>query len=970
MIYRIYKTPIYRALESESVDANESTLDEEIKRLKLKVKLISDEHRKIEEVYARKEDITNTLIRLNQESPKIDNELKEIDDKIKTNKESRESDANSIDDSPDNFKIERFKEKYKDFFEKITDDDLIQSQHSCAQFVVFFENYSDIVAQYIHSANNFISKNNIEDSEFDEAKKTLKDLLNLYQDNFLGDDNDKKFNLIIKGLNPSNFNEIANLLKKHYNYDDPLDGSIEKNSFNSIIKALDSYSNEYLIAYSDQFQDALLKKEVLDGLRFLSQKLQKTFDDFQPTTNNNQIISDNLLKIETESKKTKIVQEIAKINQELKDLEPEINEYKGIREKTKNDLNQDLGDYNSKKRLKAQENLFDDATKNIVINSNESLEEYLSHLKIQEDANAKKITFNKIKVDPSSAHELKFGNAKLVDFGYFDVNNSKKNQRVFYGNQDIIANDSIDEYRNQLARKLALYNSLKNKIKASSTLELPEIDYSTDTKIGDIDKKICELLIIANNDLFPTDPSFAIDKYFLDLAQDYSNLNLQELKDLNKKFFKLHDQDSWTNDEFKVSFGNLELSLPRKADEFFDHAKIMMQNEALKHDQDADFVKNAFVKDEYLDDYRFYKTLNTESVKQQKFRVKFSRNSDSSNHAQVSVDISGKYDSSLDVINICLDKDRDIFRQILLKNDGSRMPIIESTSYVIKKNGKMHKIDLDKKSYSIQEGKLTDIDKIDIDKVIKREEISLNLNGKKYIFRGRDGVEIAGKNRTSSLTSSVTNPDKFENFLESKSKNAKLHHQLDSDNNHGIFIKNSQEAEIIVATPKTMLKSSKNITVKIIEDHKIGSLERDGINFEIHAIKLANENKYKLFLKKSDETFEEYQNFKKTHKVEFGKDKIQLNSKLLSAKEAEKTPSPSRFPMSKFPTNLGFGPNLQNEENFNFKVQSQKAIKSVKLSFKNDGSYSFIESQEREFIPSPTISPNSTRGNRATSVAI
>ena len=72
----------------------------------------------------------------------------------------------------------------------------------------------------------------------------------------------------------------------------------------------------------------------------------------------------------------------------------------------------------------------------------------------------------------------------------------------------------------------------------------------------------------------------------------------------------------------------------------------MMQNEALKHDQDADFVKNAFVKDEYLDDYRFYKTLNTESVKQQKFRVKFSRNSDSSNHAQVSVDISGKYDSS------------------------------------------------------------------------------------------------------------------------------------------------------------------------------------------------------------------------------------------------------------------------------------------------------------------------------------
>ena len=65
-------------------------------------------------------------------------------------------------------------------------------------------------------------------------------------------------------------------MKQHYNYDDPLDGSIEKNSFNSIIKALDSYSNEYLFAYSDQFQDALLKKEVLDGLRFLSQKLQKT----------------------------------------------------------------------------------------------------------------------------------------------------------------------------------------------------------------------------------------------------------------------------------------------------------------------------------------------------------------------------------------------------------------------------------------------------------------------------------------------------------------------------------------------------------------------------------------------------------------------------------------------------------------------------------------------------------------------
>jgi hypothetical protein len=134
-----------------------------------------------------------------------------------------------------------------------------------------------------------------------------------------------------------------------------------------------------------------------------------------------------------------------------------------------------------------------------------------------------------------------------------------------------------------------------------------------------------------------------------------------------------------------------------------------------------------------------------------------------------------------------------------------------------------HQGNRDNVKFAIQEVELTDTDKIDIDKVIKREEISLNLNGIKYIFRGKDGIETT-QNPASSITNSALNLDKFDKFLENKSKNAKLEHQLDSDNNHGIFIKNSQEAEIIVATPKTMLKSSKNITIKIIEDHKIDIL--------------------------------------------------------------------------------------------------------------------------------------------------
>jgi hypothetical protein len=60
----------------------------------------------------------------------------------------------------------------------------------------------------------------------------------------------------------------------------------------------------------------------------------------------------------------------------------------------------------------------------------------------------------------------------------------------------------------------------------------------------------------------------------------------------------------------------------------------------------------------------------------------------------------------------------------------------------------------DKKSYAIQGVELTDTDKIDIDKVIKREEISLNLNGIKYIFRGKDGIETT-QNPASSITTSV-----------------------------------------------------------------------------------------------------------------------------------------------------------------------------------------------------------------------
>jgi hypothetical protein len=101
---------------------------------------------------------------LDEESLKIDDELKEIYDKIKKNKELREFNANLIDVSQDDFQINRFKEKYKNFFKQITDDDLIQSQYRCSQSVVFFEVYSDIVAKDIYSANNFISKNDIQDS--------------------------------------------------------------------------------------------------------------------------------------------------------------------------------------------------------------------------------------------------------------------------------------------------------------------------------------------------------------------------------------------------------------------------------------------------------------------------------------------------------------------------------------------------------------------------------------------------------------------------------------------------------------------------------------------------------------------------------------------------------------------------------------------------------------------------------------